>query len=57
MKIFDFFFSLYSESMIESMRNVSDLLSEMLQEIDPNDRAVSPSFIYLLSYMRRYEVG
>lgn len=28
-----------SESMIESMRNVSDLLSEMLQEIDPNDRA------------------
>ncbi|GJS36625.1 TOM1-like protein 6 [Tanacetum coccineum] len=28
-----------SESTIESMRNVSDLLSEMLQEIDPNDRA------------------
>ncbi|KAI3695055.1 hypothetical protein L1987_78043 [Smallanthus sonchifolius] len=28
-----------SMSMIESMRNVSDLLSEMLQEVDPNDRA------------------
>lgn len=28
-----------SVSMIESMRNVSDLLSEMLQQIDPNDRA------------------
>nr|XP_043619416.1 TOM1-like protein 6 [Erigeron canadensis] len=28
-----------SVSMIESMRNVSDLLSEMLQEVDPNDRA------------------
>ncbi|KAL4572757.1 hypothetical protein LXL04_019540 [Taraxacum kok-saghyz] len=28
-----------SLSVIESMRNVSDLLSEMLQEVDPNDRA------------------
>ncbi|KAI3781099.1 hypothetical protein L2E82_11100 [Cichorium intybus] len=28
-----------SISVIESMRNVSDLLSEMLQEVDPNDRA------------------
>ncbi|KAJ0574165.1 putative VHS domain, GAT domain, GAT domain superfamily protein [Helianthus annuus] len=28
-----------SVSMMESMRNVSDLLSEMLQEVDPNDRA------------------
>ncbi|CAH1433453.1 unnamed protein product [Lactuca virosa] len=28
-----------SMSVIESMRNVSDLLSEMLQEVDPNDRA------------------
>ncbi|KAJ0681310.1 putative TOM1-like protein, plant [Helianthus annuus] len=28
-----------SASTIESMRNVSDLLSEMLQEVDPNDRA------------------
>ncbi|KAL8206037.1 hypothetical protein R6Q57_009588 [Mikania cordata] len=28
-----------SVSMIESMKNVSDLLSEMLQEVDPNDRA------------------
>ncbi|MFS7945847.1 putative VHS domain, GAT domain, GAT domain superfamily protein [Helianthus anomalus] len=28
-----------SVSMMESMKNVSDLLSEMLQEVDPNDRA------------------
>ncbi|KAM0040608.1 putative TOM1-like protein, plant [Helianthus debilis subsp. tardiflorus] len=28
-----------SVSVMESMRNVSDLLSEMLQEVDPNDRA------------------
>ncbi|KAL7589918.1 hypothetical protein Lser_V15G39968 [Lactuca serriola] len=28
-----------SMSVIESMRNVSELLSEMLQEVDPNDRA------------------
>ncbi|KAK1433102.1 hypothetical protein QVD17_10008 [Tagetes erecta] len=28
-----------SASMIESMKNVSDLLSDLLQEVDPNDRA------------------
>ncbi|XP_076918698.1 TOM1-like protein 6 [Bidens hawaiensis] len=29
----------FSVSMMDAMRNVSDLLSDMLQEVDPNDRA------------------
>lgn len=43
-----FFFP--SVSVIESMKSVSDLLSEMLQEVDPNDRAVRCIFFVTIFF-------